>query len=81
MVCSLKKSRAYHYRDLSILTLLNFNTNTYYMAKKCFLYEGAKLWNSISNGIKTIENIHNLKRYLKNGMDLLTYVKIVPFAR
>ena len=25
--------------------------------EKCFMYEGAKLWNSINNGIKTTENI------------------------
>ena len=34
------------------------------MAKKCFMYEGAKLWNSISNGIKTIENISEFKTLL-----------------
>ena len=35
------------------------------MAKKCFTYEDAKLWNSISNGIKTIENISEFKTLLK----------------
>ena len=50
------------------------------MAKKCFMYEGAKLWNSISNGIKTTENISELKTFLKNGMKLLAYIKIVCFA-
>ena len=35
------------------------------MAKKGFMYEGAKLWNSISNGIKTIENISEFKTLLK----------------
>ena len=49
---SQKKSRAYDYRDPSILTLHKYNTITH--GKKCFMYEGAKLWNSISNGIKTI---------------------------
>ena len=29
------------------------------------MYEGAKLWNSISNGIKTIENISEFKTLLK----------------
>ena len=33
--------------------------------KKCFMYEGAKLWNSISNGIKTIKNISEFKTLLK----------------
>ena len=33
--------------------------------QKCFMYEGAKLWNSISNGIKTIENISEFKTLLK----------------
>ena len=36
-----QKSRAYDYRDHSILTLLKYNTNTH--GKKCFMYEGAKL--------------------------------------
>ena len=35
------------------------------MANKGFMYEGAKLWNSISNGIKTIENISEFKTLLK----------------
>ena len=39
-----------------------------------------KLWNSISNGMKTIENISEFKMLLKNGMELLAYVKIVSFA-
>ena len=63
MVCFLKKSRAYNYRDPSILTLPKYNTITH--GKKCFMYEGAKLWNSISNGIKTIENISEFKTILK----------------
>ena len=29
------------------------------------MYECAKLWNSISNGIKTIENISELKTLFK----------------
>ena len=29
------------------------------------MYEGAKLWNSISNGIKTIENISKFKTLLE----------------
>ena len=33
--------------------------------KTCFMYEGAELWNSISNGIKTIENISKFKTLLK----------------
>ena len=44
------------------------------------MYKGAKLWNSISNGIKTTEIISEFKRYLKNGMELLAYVKIVSLA-
>ena len=74
---SLKKSRAYDYRDPSILTLPKYNTNTH--GKKGFMYEGAKLWNSTSNGIKTTENISEFKMLLKNGMELLAYVKIVSF--
>ena len=35
------------------------------MAKKCFMYEGAKLWNLIGNGIKTTENISEFKTLLK----------------
>ena len=58
-----QKSRAYDYRDPSILTLPKYNTITH--SKKCFMYEGAKLWNSISNGIKTIENISEFKTLLK----------------
>ena len=58
-----QKSRAYDYRDPSILTLPKYNTITH--GKKCFMYEGAKLWNSISNGIKTIENISEFKTLLK----------------
>ena len=50
-----QKSRACDYRDPSILTLPKYNTITH--GKICVMYEGAKLWNSISNGIKTIENI------------------------
>ena len=73
-----QKSRAYDYWDPSILTLPKYNTITH--GKKCFMYEGAKLWNSISNGIKTIENISEFKTLLKNGMDLLAYVKIASFA-
>ena len=41
MVCSLKKSTAYDYRDSSILTLPKYNTNTH--GKKYFMYEGANL--------------------------------------
>ena len=44
------------------------------MAKKCFLYKGAKLWNSVSNGIKTTENISKFQTLLKNGIELLAYV-------
>ena len=58
-----QKSRAYDYRDPSILTLPKYNTITH--GKKCFMYEGAKLWNSIGNGIKTIENISEFKMLLK----------------
>ena len=58
-----QKSRAYDYRDPSILTLPKYNTITH--GKKCFMYEGAKLWNSISNGIKTIENSSEFKTLLK----------------
>ena len=75
MVCSLKHVE--HYRDPSILT--KYNTNTH--VKKCFMYEGAKLWNSISNGIKTTETISEFKTLLKNRMELLAYVKIVSFAQ
>ena len=57
-----QKSRAYDYRDPSILTLSKYNTITYGIF---FMYEGAKLWNSISNGIKTIENISEFKTLLK----------------
>ena len=55
-----QKSRAYDYQDPSILT----------HGKTCFMYEGAKLWNSISNGIKTTENISEFKTLLKkwNGI-------------
>ena len=35
------------------------------MAKTCFMYEGSKLWNSISNGTKTIKNISEFKTLLK----------------
>ena len=35
MVCFLKKSRAYDYRDPSILTLPKYNTITH--GKKCFM--------------------------------------------
>ena len=35
------------------------------MAKKCFMHEGAKLWNSISNGIKTTENFSEFKTLRK----------------
>ena len=63
MVCFLIKGRAYDYRDPSILTLLKYNTITH--GKKCFMYEGGKLWNSISNGIKTIENMSEFKTLLK----------------
>ena len=75
-----QKSRGYDYRDPSILTLPKFNTNT--QGKKCFMYEGAKLRNSItlSNGIKTIENISEFKTLLKNGMELFAYVTIISFA-
>ena len=45
-----------------------------------FMYECAKLWNSISNGIKTTENISKFKTFLKNGMELLAYLKIILFA-
>ena len=58
-----QKRRAYDYRDPSILTLSKYNTNTH--GKKCFMYEGAKLWNSISNGIKTTENFSEFKTLLK----------------
>ena len=58
-----QKSRAYDYRDPSILTLPKYNTITHGI--KCFMYEGAKLWNSISNGNKTIENISEFKTLLK----------------
>ena len=50
-----QNSRAYNYQDPSILTLPKYSTNAH--GKKCFMYECAKLWNSISNGIKTTENI------------------------
>ena len=44
------------------------------------MYEGATLWNSISNGIKTIDNFLEFKTLLKNGMELLANVKMVSFA-
>ena len=46
-----------------IKLLPKYNTITH--GKKCFMYEGAKLWNSISNGIETIENISEFKTLLK----------------
>ena len=55
-----QKSRPYDYRDPSILTLPKYNTNTH--GKKCFMYEGAKLWNSTS--IKTTENFSEFKTLL-----------------
>ena len=58
-----QKSRAYNYRYPSILTLPKYNTITH--GKKCFMYEGAMLWNSISNGIKTKENTSEFKTLLK----------------
>ena len=73
-----QKGGPYDYRDPLILTLPKYNTNTH--GKKCFMYEDAKLWNLISNGIKTTENISEFKTLLKNGMKLLAYVKIVSFA-
>ena len=74
-----QKSRAYDYRDPSILTLPTFNTNTH--GKKCFMYEFANIWNLISNGIKTVKNISEFKTLSKkNGMELLAYIKIVSFA-
>ena len=73
-----QKIRAYDYRDPSILTLPKYNTNT--RGKKCCMYEGAKLWNSISNGIKTTANISEFKTLLKNRMELLAYVTVVLFA-
>ena len=36
-----QKSRAYDYRDPSILTSTKYNTNTH--GKTCLMYEGAKL--------------------------------------
>ena len=33
------------------------------------MYEGAKLWNSINNGIKTIENISEFETLLKKRND------------
>ena len=44
------------------------------------MYEGAKLWNSVSNGIKTIKCISEFKTLLKNGIERFLYVKIVSFA-
>ena len=62
MVCFLKKVELMHdYRDPSILTLPKYNRITH--GKKCFMYESAKLWNSISNGTKTIENISEVKKW------------------
>ena len=46
-----------------VIVLPKYNTNTH--GKIYFLYEGAKLWNSISNGIKTIENISEFKTLLR----------------
>ena len=46
-----------------LLTLPKYNTIT--NGKKCFMYEGAKLWNSVSNGINTIDNISKFKTLLK----------------
>ena len=65
--------RAYEYRDPSILTLPKYNTNTH--SKKCFMYEGVKLWNSISNGIKTTENISEFKTLLKKWNGFLCICK------
>ena len=48
-------SRAYDYRDPSILTLQKYNTITH--GKKCFMYEGAKLWNSINREYFRIQNV------------------------
>ena len=43
--------------------LPKYNTNTH--GKKCFMYEGAKLWNPIIIGIKTTENISEFKTLLR----------------
>ena len=72
-----QKSRAYDYRDPSILTLPKYNTITH--GKKSVMYEGTKLWNSISNGIKTIENISKFKKLLKkwNGsLYIIMYIAV-----
>ena len=37
-----QKSRAYHYRDPSILTLPKYNTNTH--GQNFFMYDSAKLY-------------------------------------
>ena len=58
-----QKNIANDYRGPPLLTLPKYNTNTH--DKECFMYEGVKLYNSISNGIKTIENISEFKTLLK----------------
>ena len=59
-----QKCRAYDYRNPSILTLPKYNTNTH--GKKCFMYGGAKLWNSISMLMLSKQQIfQNLKHYLE----------------
>ena len=63
MVCFLKKVELMITGTIHILTLPKYNMITH--GKKCFIYKGTKLWNSISNGIKTIENISKFKTLLK----------------
>ena len=57
-------SRAYDYRDPSILTLPKYNTITHGKNVLCMKVLRTS-WNSISNGIKTIENISEFKTLLK----------------
>ena len=68
-----QKSRAYDYRDPSILTLPKYNTNTH--GKKCCM-----LWNSISNGIKTMENISKFRTLFKKWNGTPCICKNLSFA-
>ena len=47
-----QKSRAYDYRDPSIITLPKYDTNTH--GKKCFMYKGAKMCKFTTMSLKII---------------------------
>ena len=64
-ICNRFKEREVKYNMRSNNVLFMEKPNTEYM-KRSFTYRGAKLWNSLDDGVRNVTDLANFKRNLCN---------------